>query len=277
MTDRAGLAGYLGVRGGCVLVPTMGALHAGHGSLIRRGAEEASRRGLGGGCVVSVFVNPTQFDDPSDYARYPKTLGADEALAREAGASAVWAPGVEEVYPPGEEVGVPELPAEATGPGLEDARRPGHFAGVCRVVKRLFEVVGPAAAVFGEKDYQQLRVVASMVRGLGMGVEVIAGATVREADGLAMSSRNRFLKAEERGRAGALWRALVRARGEGTVSGAERVMREEVEGAGLLVEYAVVRDAAGLMPMSGGRGRGFGRALIAARLGSVRLIDNAAW
>lgn len=277
VTTSRELAGYAGG----IFVPTMGALHEGHASLIRAasavasGGASASDRGP---VVVSIFVNPTQFNDAADLARYPRTLEADAQVCRRAGADVVFAPDVEEVYPPGEVVAAPALPGVATRPGLEDALRPGHFAGVCQVVARLFELVKPSAAVFGEKDWQQLQVVRAMVAGEGLGgrfggVRIIASPTVREADGLAMSSRNVFLRPEERARAGAIHRALGCASGERSVEAAERAMREELEASGLAVQYAVVRDARTLERYVGGEGR----ALVAARLGSVRLIDNAAW
>ncbi|MFN0131009.1 MAG: pantoate--beta-alanine ligase [Phycisphaerales bacterium] len=255
-----------------VLVPTMGALHAGHGALVMRGAGVSRERGLGG-CVVSVFVNPTQFNDPRDLERYPRTLEADAAICDAAGANAVFAPSVEAVYPRGGVVSVPSLPAVATRPGLEDAFRPGHFAGVCQVVGRLFELVRPEAAVFGEKDWQQLRVVSAMEASRGRaGVEIIPHPTLRDADGLAMSSRNRFLTSEERRAALTIPRALARAAGIRDVATAERAMAEEL--AGLRVEYAAVRDAETLEAVIAGRP---GRALIAAWSGKTRLIDNASW
>jgi pantoate--beta-alanine ligase len=271
-----------GVGGACVLVPTMGALHAGHAALVRQGAATG---GVGVPVLVSVFVNPTQFNDPADFARYPKTLDADVALCAEAGARAIWAPGVEDVYPPGREVavgvgvGVGDLPAVATTPGLEDAHRPGHFAGVCQVVRRLFDVVRPRAAVFGEKDWQQLAVVRAMVAmDREAGVErpdIVAGVTVREPDGLAMSSRNRFLTAADRVRGLSLSRALARAASIADPGAAESAMRETLRAAGVEPEYAVVRDAATLLAPVLGRPV---RRLIAAKVGgvgAVRLIDNA--
>lgn len=259
---------------GCVCVPTMGALHAGHGALVR--AARALAGGAGGAAVVvTVFVNPTQFNDAGDLARYPRTLEADAALCRACGADAVFAPPVGEVYPPGRAVRVPELPAVATEPGLEDRWRPGHFAGVCQVVARLFEMVRPAAAVFGEKDWQQLQVIRAMTKREGLGVEIVPVATVREGDGLAMSSRNRFLSAGDRLRATALNRALRMATQQRDASEAERLMRETLDEAGHGVEYAVVRRAETLGPIT--RAGDPGRALIATRLGDVRLIDNAAW
>ncbi len=259
-----------------VLVPTMGALHEGHLSLIRRGAAIAQARGLAG-VAVSVFVNPTQFNDPADYERYPRTLESDAAKAASAGASVVWAPAPGEVYPEGREIPVGVLPAVATEPGLEDAHRPGHFAGVVQVVRRLFELARPAAAVFGEKDWQQLQVIRAMVVGEGLGVEIVAGETVREADGLALASRNVFLSAAERAAAAAVPRALEAARGEADPAAAEGAMRRVLEGAGLSVDYAVVRDARTLMPL-GEAWRGVdARAILTARAGKTRLLDNAPW
>lgn len=262
------------VGGSCALVPTMGALHAGHASLV----SQAVATGLP--TIVSVFVNPTQFNDPADLARYPRTLETDVALCAEAGARAVWAPGVEDVYPRGLEAGAVALPEAAVRPGLEDAHRPGHFAGVCQVVRRLFEVVCARVAVFGEKDWQQLAVIRGMVeaeRGgalAGAMPTIVAGPTVREADGLAMSSRNRFLTAEDRVRARAISRALRASVYAGTPAEAEAVMREVLSEESIDPEYAVVRDADTLEAVRPG---GAARALIAARVGSVRLIDNAAW
>jgi pantoate--beta-alanine ligase len=269
-----------GVGGECVLVPTMGALHAGHASLVT----QAASTGLP--TIVSVFVNPTQFNDPADLARYPRTLETDVAVCAEAGARAVWAPDVEDVYPnglganSGSGAASPELPESATRPGLEDAHRPGHFAGVCQVVRRLFEVVRAKVAIFGEKDWQQLAVIRGMVeaerRGplAGAMPTILAGPTVREADGLAMSSRNRFLTAEDRVRARAISRALRASVYAGTPAQAEAVMRDVLAEESIDPEYAVVRDAGTLGAV---RPDHPARALIAARVGSVRLIDNAAW
>ena len=260
--------------GGIVLIPTMGALHAGHSSLIRHGAELAKRLSSGRGtCVVWIFVNPTQFNDPADYARYPKTLDADLKTCADAGAGAVYVPSKEEIYPPGAAVRVPELPRVATEPGLEDAKRPGHFAGVCQVVLRFFELVKPRVAVFGEKDWQQLQVVRAMTKREMPSVEITAMPTVREADGLAMSSRNRFLTAGDRVRALAISKALREASGETSSKWAEAAMAEVLSESGIEPEYAVVRDAETLQE----RGTGSQRALIAAKVGNVRLIDNAEW
>lgn len=257
----------------CSFVPTMGALHDGHATLVKHAAEIARERGLNDGCVVSVFVNPTQFNEKSDFERYPRTLDADMAICEAAGASIVYAPHVSDVYPEGELQPVPEVPAVATKPRLEDAHRPGHFAGVCQVVKRLFDLVRPQVAVFGEKDWQQLQVVRAMTQQLRYPIEIVGAATVRERGGLAMSSRNRFLSAEEREQALAISEALCESWNSATPEQAERVMGHVLRKRGVEPEYAVVRDAATLERA----GDGPKRALIAARVGKVRLIDNVEW
>jgi len=255
--------------GGWSFVPTMGALHEGHLSLIRQAAE------IGLPVVVSVFVNPTQFGPGEDLDRYPRRLEADVEMAEAAGADLVFAPPVETVYPPDEETPVPPLPAVAMEPGLEDAHRPGHFAGVCQVVARLFDLVGPIRAIFGEKDYQQLLVLRAMAVQEGdrwPGLRVLSGPTVREPDGLAMSSRNAYLEPAERKRALALSRALTAGQEVESPRAAEEAMTEILEADGLSVDYAVVRDAESLMPIDTYDRPA--RGLIAARLGNVRLIDN---
>lgn len=255
-------------------VPTMGALHEGHAALVRRAREVVGRDGS---VVVSVFVNPTQFAPGEDFAKYPRTLEHDVALAAAAGADALFAPTVETVYPPGAPASLsPRLPPVATEPRLEDAHRPSHFAGVCQVVARLFDLVMPSAAIFGEKDFQQLRVIESMVtheRGRWPSLRIVAHPTVREPDGLAMSSRNRYLRVEQREQALGLSRALQVAAAPRPAT-AEARMRATLEGVGLSIDYAVVRDAKTLMPVDTFERPT--RALIAARLGLVRLIDNAA-
>ncbi|MBL8758626.1 MAG: pantoate--beta-alanine ligase, partial [Phycisphaerae bacterium] len=233
LRTQSDLDAYRGERPGAALVPTMGALHAGHASLIRAAAELARARGggLAGGAMVTIFVNPTQFNSAADLARYPRTLEADLEVCRQAGASAVFAPEPGTVYPGGAGGGagggvrVPALPEVATRPGLEDGFRPGHFAGVCQVVLRLFEMTRPTVAVFGEKDWQQLQVVRAMTAQEGLGIEIVPGETVREADGLALSSRNRFLDAGARERALGLSRALRAAGREATATDAEAAMR----------------------------------------------------
>ena len=261
---------------GCGFVPTMGALHEGHGSLVTRA------RADGRPVVVSIFVNPTQFGPKEDYARYPRTLDSDCALLEPLGAAAVFVPSVEAIYPRGldsarEEAAALPLPDVATRPRLEDACRPTHFGGVALVVGRLFDLVGASAAYFGEKDFQQLRLIQDMVdadRARFGDLRIVPCPTVRERDGLAMSSRNRYLSRDERTAAIALSRALQVAHSAQRVETAERLMRDTLDSFGLETEYAVVRDARTLMPVSGFERPT--RALIAARLGSTRLIDNAA-
>lgn len=257
----------------CAFVPTMGALHAGHVALIRKAAELATPADP---VLVSVFVNPTQFGPNEDFSRYPRTLEADIRAAEAAGASIVFAPDVLTMYPPDERIEPPPLPAAATQPGLEDAFRPTHFAGVCQVVARLFDLVRPSLAVFGEKDFQQLRVIQMMVQQQGErwpGLKIAPHPTIREPDGLAMSSRNAYLKPHERHRALGLYAALQAAAAASTPAEAEQAMNATLRSHDLQIDYAVVRDADTLLPTRDFRQPA--RALIAARLGSVRLIDNA--
>jgi pantoate--beta-alanine ligase len=247
----------------------MGALHEGHLALIRRAVEE------GRPVVVSIFVNPTQFTAGEDFGRYPRCLEADVAAAEAAGADFVFAPSPDAVYPPDEEVPVPPLPAVATEPGLEDAYRPGHFAGVCQVVARLFDLLRPTRAIFGEKDFQQLRVIEAMVASAGPrwpGLRIVALQTQRDADGLALSSRNAYIATEDRQRARGLARALQLAHAAQHPATAEQMMRETLEAHDLEVDYAVVRDAEKLLPVATLEGPT--RGLLAARLGDIRLIDN---
>ena len=260
---------------GCGFVPTMGALHEGHGSLVRRASAD------GRPIVVSIFVNPTQFGPSEDYARYPRTLDSDCALLEPLGVAAVFVPSVEAIYPRGleaarTEAAATQLPEVATRPQLEDACRPTHFGGVALVVGRLFDLVRPGRAYFGEKDYQQLRLIEDMVaadRGRYGSLEIVPCPTIRERDGLAMSSRNRYLAPDHRDAALALSRALQIAHSAQRVATAERLMRDTLDAHGLETEYAVVRDARTLMPVTGFERPT--RALIAVRLGSTRLIDNA--
>ncbi len=263
-----------------ICVPTMGALHEGHAALVRRARQWAQLNEPTALVVVTIFVNPTQFNDPADLQRYPRTLDADCELCKSAGADAVLNPSVEEVYPPS----APpkpldtDLPAVATTPKLEDARRPGHFAGVYQVVRRLFELTRCRHAVFGEKDWQQLQLVRAMVHQLNLPIHIDPAPTIRESDGLAMSSRNRFLSPTERALAPAVYRAMQAARNTTTPADAEHTMRQTLEHAGLEVEYAVARDAQSLMPLTSTNiNRATARLLIAAKLGSIRLIDNAPW
>ena len=248
------------------LVPTMGALHEGHRALVRAARERA------GSVVVSVFVNPTQFGPGEDFDRYPRTWDADLAALAEEGADVVFHPPVEEVYPAGA-VGVTVDPGPL-GSVLEGAVRPGHFAGVLTVVATLFGLVRPDVALFGEKDYQQLTLIRAMARELALGVEVVGVPTVREDDGMALSSRNRYLSPEQRATAAAVSAALragaaAGPRGaEAVVDAARAVLGEHPE---LLQDYLELTDPdLGPAPAAGPA-----RLLVAVRAGSTRLLDNA--
>ena len=262
----------------CVLVPTMGALHGGHGSLIQAAVRRARIEGVPS--AVSIFVNPKQFNDPQDFDRYPDRLDDDLEMCRSFGVDLVLNPPVEEVYPRGFDAseGVP-IPQVASEPGLEDRFRPGHFAGVCQVVSRLFDLCGASAAVFGEKDWQQLQCVRTMVAMQGRSIEIIPAETVREPSGLAMSSRNLNLSESARGLSVAISRALAAASSMQTPASAEAIMGEMLRGAGIEAEYAVIRPASTLMPIEDPDRVVHEpcRALIAAKVGGVRLIDNAPW
>ncbi|HET8561581.1 MAG TPA: pantoate--beta-alanine ligase [Marmoricola sp.] len=265
---RDALASGTAARRRVALVPTMGALHEGHVALVRRAREEA---GPDGQVVVSVFVNPLQFAVGEDLGRYPRTLEADVAVCAAHGVDAVFAPTVAEVYPAGD----PEVTVDAGRLGriLEGAVRPTHFRGVLTVVAKLFGLVRPEVAVFGEKDYQQLVLVRRMADDLCLGVEVLGAETVREPDGLALSSRNRYLDEAHREQAAVLSRALRAGqrdavRGPESALGAARAELRRVHGVDL--DYLEVTDPdLGPAPASGP-----GRMLVAARIGSTRLIDN---
>ena len=249
-------------------VPTMGNLHAGHFSLVELARRHAER------VVVSVFVNPTQFGPNEDFERYPRTPDADAAGLAEAGADAVWMPAVETMYPHGADAAV-QVRVPGVTEVLEGAHRPGHFDGVATVVARLLNQVQPDVAVFGRKDYQQLAVIRYLVRDLAMPVRIEAGATLREADGLAMSSRNQYLTAGQRQVAATIhatleWMRQAAVEGRGLES-IESGARERLEQAGFAVDYAVVRTPGLARPDDG---HGPRVALIAARLGATRLIDN---
>lgn len=251
------------------LVPTMGALHEGHRNLIRAARAGADR------VVVSVFVNPRQFAPGEDFAIYPRSENADLAVLTEEGADLAWVPGPDAVYPPGFETTVRAGPL---GQPLEGAHRPGFFDGVATVVAKLFALVRPHRAYFGEKDYQQLLVVARMAADLDLGVEVVPVATVREPDGLALSSRNVHLSAAERAVAPTLHRTISRMAArlaDGASDPATEVAwgRERLLSAGFgAVDYLDVRDPRSLEPVT--RAGTPARILAAVRLGAVRLIDN---
>lgn len=250
-------------------VPTMGNLHAGHHSLVKLAREHADR------VVASVFVNPTQFGPNEDFARYPRTPQADAAGLEASGCDALWLPSVETMYPYGAGNAV-RMRVPGVTDTLEGAHRPGHFDGVATVVARLFNQVQPDVAVFGRKDYQQLAVIRYMVRDLAFPIELIAAETMREADGLAMSSRNQYLSAEERPIAALIRRTLLAMR-DGIGSGrsradVERDAASQLRDAGFAVDYAAVRTPELSEPKAASDGPLV--ALIAAKLGKTRLIDN---
>jgi pantoate--beta-alanine ligase len=253
--------------GGIAFVPTMGALHAGHMALV----EEARRRAAH--VVASIFVNPTQFGPNEDLSRYPRREASDAQMLDSAGVDVLWAPDVAAIYPNGPEITVR---AGSLGEELDGAARPGHFDGVATVVARLFDQVRPDIALFGEKDYQQLLVIRHMVRELDLPLEIVGVPTQRDADGLALSSRNAYLTEEERRAA----RALPRALGEAAAAiqgGAEpqhslRFARDRLAKAGFWpIDYVELRDEETLAAPSPDRPA---RLMAAAMLGTTRLIDN---
>jgi pantoate--beta-alanine ligase len=252
------------------LVPTMGALHRGHVSLIRRAHEVAER------VVVSIFVNPAQFERQEDLSRYPRDEAADLAVCEGEGVDAVWAPPVEEVYPPG--VDLPSPDPGPVGASFEGAARPGHFAGVLKVVHRLFDVTGPCRACFGEKDAQQLFLVRRMVQELELPVTIVACPTLREPDGLAVASRNARLSRDERAQAACLFLALSEAAelaraGERDAAVLIAAMAREIGVTPLAVlDHAAVVDEATFEPVRSVDRPA--RALVAARFPNARLIDN---
>ncbi|HKZ96650.1 MAG TPA: pantoate--beta-alanine ligase [Hyphomicrobiaceae bacterium] len=253
------------------LVPTMGALHEGHLALVRLAKKRAPR------AVVSIFVNPTQFAPGEDLGRYPRDEAGDVAKLEAVGADLVWAPDQAEMYPPGF-----ATPIEPGGAALElEGRfRPHHFGGVATVCLKLFSAVAPDLAVFGEKDYQQLTVIRQMVRDLALPLAIVAAPTVREKDGLALSSRNAYLSPAERAAAPALYRIICEVAAKvaaGTqISDETATAKRDLERAGFTkVDYVEVRDAETLAPLDPSSGRP-GRVLAAAWLGTTRLIDNVA-
>jgi pantoate--beta-alanine ligase len=253
------------------LVPTMGALHRGHMALVREAGRRAKR------VVVSVFVNPTQFAPHEDFASYPRSFATDIKVLREANVDLVWAPSVEAMYPDGFATRL--APEGAAKAGLEDEFRPHFFGGVATVVAKLFTQVSPDFALFGQKDYQQLRVVTQMAKDLDLQVKVIGVPTVREPDGLALSSRNVYLSAAERAVAPMLHRVLkgcaTRIRSGEKVDRVLNVGRIEIDLAGFALDYLEARHALTLAPVTSPKD-GPIRLLVAARLGKTRLIDNVA-
>ena len=255
--------------GELALVPTMGFLHAGHQSLIHAAARHSPQ------VAVTIFVNPAQFGANEDLSRYPRDRDGDLRKCEEAGAKLVFAPlDSSEMYPPGYQTYVE--PGTLAAP-LDGKKRPGHFRGVCTVVAKLFTLSRAESAFFGEKDFQQLAVIKRMALDLNLGTEVIGRPIVREADGLAMSSRNSYLSREERLQATALWKALAAARaafaaGERTIARIEEVARKELDG--LRIDYAEIRDAQDLRRPAAAEVTD--RLFLAAFLGKTRLIDNGA-
>jgi pantoate--beta-alanine ligase len=253
------------------LVPTMGALHRGHMALVREAGRRAKR------VVVSIFVNPTQFAPHEDFASYPRRFASDLKALGDTKVDLVWAPSVEAMYPDGFATRIaPEGPAKA---GLEDAFRPHFFGGVATVVAKLFTQVSPEFALFGQKDYQQLRVITQMAKDLDLPVKVIGVPTVREPDGLALSSRNVYLSTTERAVAPILHRVLkdcaTRIKNGEKIDRVLSVGRIEIDVAGFVLDYLEARHALTLVPIASPK-EGPIRLLVAARIGKTRLIDNIA-
>ncbi|HSJ41932.1 MAG TPA: pantoate--beta-alanine ligase [Xanthobacteraceae bacterium] len=256
--------------GTIALVPTMGALHAGHVALIAEARRHADT------VVATIFVNPTQFNDPADLARYPRSEAEDARKLEDAGCDLLWMPGASDIYPQGFATTVH---VAGISERWEGEARPGHFDGVATVVAKLLLAVRPDVARFGEKDFQQLAVIRRMVTDLGIGVEILGAPTVRDADGLALSSRNALLSAEQRKAAVALPRALDAARnsiaGGTDVSQALDSAKQALSGAGFSrIDYFALVDASTLEPLD--QARGAARLLAAAVIGTTRLIDNLA-
>ena len=252
-----------------VLVPTMGALHKAHGELIRVAREAAGKHGE---VAVSIFVNPLQFEPGSDYKRYPRPEKADEEFCRNAGVDFLFRPSADEVYATDRSTFVEETSLSST---LEGKSRPGHFRGVCTVVAKLFNILAPDAAVFGEKDFQQLAIVRRMVRDLNFDIDLIAVPTVREEDGLAFSSRNQYLNSDDRKQAPVLHKALQAVANSGKKSAREIVelAREVINEASLArIDYVEVVDAETLKPVEMVRANSV--LLLAVSFGKTRLIDN---
>jgi pantoate--beta-alanine ligase len=268
---RRAVEGLRAKKATIALVPTMGALHDGHVSLVRLAKRRAKR------VVVSIFVNPTQFAPTEDFGSYPRTWKADVAKLAAEDVDLIWHPELKAMYPDGFATRiVPEGPATA---GLEDRFRPHFFGGVATVVGKLFTQCRPDVAIFGEKDFQQLRVVTQMAADLDLGVRVVGSRTVREGDGLAMSSRNVYLSPEERRLAPELYRVMketaARLRAGDDAGTAVADGAASITKVGFSLDYLEVRNAATLAPI-GSLKDGPMRILVAAKLGSTRLIDNIA-
>ena len=252
-----------------VLVPTMGALHKAHGELICVARKHAGRDGE---VAVSIFVNPLQFEPGSDYERYPRPEKADEEFCRNLGVDLLFRPSAQEVYPNDRSTFVEEIALSGT---LEGKSRPGHFRGVCTVVAKLFNILTPDAAVFGEKDFQQLAVIRRMVRDLNFNMDIIAVPTVREEDGLACSSRNQYLNSDERKQASVLHKALQAAASSGKKSAKDIIalVQELINEAHLArIDYVAAVDAETLKPVENAGPNTV--LLVAVFFGKTRLIDN---
>jgi pantoate--beta-alanine ligase len=250
------------------LVPTMGALHDGHLALMRAGAQRTDV------VAATIFVNPTQFGPNEDLSKYPRDLEGDVAKCKSAGVLFVYAPEPETVYPKGYQTYVN---VEAVTTRLEGEKRPGHFRGVATVVTKLLALFRPHVALFGEKDYQQLQVIKTLNRDLELGVEIVGVPTVRESDGLAMSSRNAYLKGDERQRALGLSKGLFSAQkaNETHADKLKEIIRRELKAADVREDYVEIVDADTLEPLTELGGRSV-RALVAGFVGTTRLIDNIA-
>lgn len=251
------------------LVPTMGALHAGHASLVKRCVAENDA------AVVSVFVNPTQFNDKNDLAKYPRTLEADCSLLEQCGAAFAFAPSVEEMYPEPDTRQFSYAPLDTV---MEGKFRPGHFNGVCQIVSKLFEAVKPDRAYFGEKDFQQLAIIREMVRQLKFPLEIVGCPIVREEDGLALSSRNARLSAEERQQALKISQTLFTSRDFAkthTVAETQKFVEDAIEAApGLRLEYFELVDGNTLQKIANWEDTQYAVGCITVFCGEVRLIDN---
>ncbi|TAM62689.1 MAG: pantoate--beta-alanine ligase [Rhodanobacter sp.] len=267
---RAAIRGWRSKGQTVGFVPTMGNLHAGHQSLVKLARARTDR------VVASVFVNPTQFGPNEDFERYPRTLAQDQAALAEQDCDLLFAPDVATIYPFGAEHSI-SLRVPVITETLEGAHRPGHFDGVATVVCKLFNLVQPDLAVFGQKDFQQLKVIERMVRDLSLPLKVMAAPTLRADDGLALSSRNQYLSVEERARAPLIYDSLLKMRNLLEKGHAWRVIEQAAAArlvrAGFVPDYVVIRRAEDLAEPATDERHGL-VALIAARLGNTRLIDN---
>jgi pantoate--beta-alanine ligase len=267
---RAAVRGWRSAGQNVGFVPTMGNLHAGHHSLLKLARARADR------VIASVFVNPTQFGPGEDFERYPRTLAQDQSGLAEAGCDILFAPDVATMYPFGPAASV-SIHVPTITETLEGAHRPGHFDGVATVVAKLFSLVQPDIAVFGQKDFQQLKVIERMVADLSLSVKVMGAPTLRDTDGLALSSRNQYLSAQERTRAPQIYATLQQTRElfrQGhSWQALEQAAKARLERAGFVPDYVAIRRADDLSEPGPDEREGL-VALVAARLGTTRLIDN---